>query len=112
MALLEAEAWRCRLDTGIQLALTCTFRPPSCTNHLARKTPESCGFFRAVLHSRPVMVYGVHMSQTETDTPITARLPIGDAAKLEKLAALSDRTRSAEIRRAVREYLDRELEAA
>lgn len=46
------------------------------------------------------------MSRVE-ETPITARLPVPDVEKLEKLAAESDRSRSAEVRRAVREYVEK-----
>lgn len=46
------------------------------------------------------------MSKVE-ETPITARLPVPDVQKLEELAAQGDRSRSAEVRRAVREYVER-----
>ncbi len=46
------------------------------------------------------------MSAKVKELPITARLPVKDVRDLEKLAKASDRTRSAEVRRAVRIYLD------
>ncbi len=46
------------------------------------------------------------MSDKVKELPITARLPVEDVRDLEKLAKASDRTRSAEVRRAVRIYLD------
>jgi predicted transcriptional regulator len=46
------------------------------------------------------------MSAKVKELPITARLPVRDVRQLEKLAKASDRTRSAEVRRAVRTYLD------
>lgn len=41
------------------------------------------------------------------DMFVSATIPPEHVASLEKLAADSDRTRSAEIRRAIREYLER-----
>lgn len=41
------------------------------------------------------------------ELPVTARLPMPDVRKLEELAAQGDRSRSAEVRRAVREYVER-----
>ena len=41
------------------------------------------------------------------ELPITARLPLPDVEKLERLAQQSDRTRSAEVRRAIREYVEK-----
>lgn len=46
------------------------------------------------------------------ELPITARLPITDVRKLEKLADEGDRSRSAEVRRAVREYVERHAATA
>lgn len=51
------------------------------------------------------------MSRPE-ELPITARLPMPDVEKLEKLAAEGDRSRSAEVRRAVREYVEKHTEKA
>lgn len=46
------------------------------------------------------------------ELPVTARLPEEDVKELERLAKEGDRTRSAELRRAVRAYLDAAKEAA
>ena len=43
---------------------------------------------------------------------ISAVVPVADVKKLEALAVEADRTRSAELRRAIREYIEREEEAA
>jgi len=46
------------------------------------------------------------------DTFVSAKIPHGDVRTLEQLAVEADRTRSAEIRRAIREYIQREAKAA
>jgi predicted transcriptional regulator len=52
------------------------------------------------------------MSEPVVEVPVTARIPEADKASLEALAAKADRSRSAEVRRAIREYIERELEQA
>lgn len=49
------------------------------------------------------------MSGEVVEVPVTARIPQADKDRLEELAARSDRSRSAEVRRAIREYLEREM---
>lgn len=52
------------------------------------------------------------MSGEKNETFVSAKLPVADVRQLEKLATRADRTRSAELRRAVREYIEREERTA
>ena len=51
-------------------------------------------------------------SQTAKEISVTALLPESDARDLERLAKEADRSRAAELRRAVRVYLENEKAAA
>lgn len=51
------------------------------------------------------------MKAETKELPVTARLPAEWVHRLEAMAAAEDRTRSAEIRRAVRVYLERSEKA-
>lgn len=52
-------------------------------------------------------MYVVAMSKRKPEEFVSAKLPSEDIRKLEELAAQGDRSRSAEVRRAVREYVER-----
>lgn len=52
------------------------------------------------------------MSDQVIEVPVTARIPESDRDNLQVLADRADRSRSAEVRRAIREYIERELEQA
>lgn len=47
------------------------------------------------------------MSGEVVEVPVTARIPEGDRDTLQRLADRADRSRSAEVRRAIREYIER-----
>ena len=51
------------------------------------------------------------MSDPTIKVPVTARIPLGDRDELERLAEEADRSRSAEVRRAIRQYLERESDS-
>lgn len=51
-------------------------------------------------------------SEAVKELPVTARLPEADVRELEEMAKASDRSRAAELRRAVRAYLDNAKAAA
>jgi predicted transcriptional regulator len=46
------------------------------------------------------------------EVPLTARVSVEDRDAMKELADKADRTRSAEVRRAIRQYIERERKAA